>query len=98
MAGHMLTLADGTPYPVTATGTFSLQRLRLNRPPPVASRRRKLSDAESLRLLERYRNVVTVLEQLQRQHAALLEEQRALIEEQRALLRVILEREQGERR
>jgi hypothetical protein len=33
------------------------------------------------------------LEQLQRQHAALLEEQRALLQEQRALLRLLLKGE-----
>ncbi len=41
--------------------------------------------------MARYRDLVMALEQLQTQHAALLEEQRALLEEQRALLQVLLQ-------
>jgi 5-methylcytosine-specific restriction endonuclease McrA len=32
-AEHYLELDDGTIYPLTSTGTFTLKRLRLNRPP-----------------------------------------------------------------
>jgi hypothetical protein len=87
---HLLLLADGALYPITATGAFTLRRLRLNRPPLAAHRLRRQSSAEELRLLERYREVVTLLEQLHRQQAALMEEHRALLEEQRAVLRVLL--------
>ncbi len=90
IGAHLLLLADGTLYPITPTGAFTLRRLRLNRPPLAANRLRRQSQAEELRLLARYREVVTVLEQMQRQHAALLEEHRALLEEQRALLRALL--------
>jgi hypothetical protein len=90
---HLLTLADGTLYPITATAAFTIKRLRLNRPPLVAYRLRQQSRAEELRLLARYRDLVIVLEQLQRQHAALLEEQRALLQEQRALLMLLLKGE-----
>ena len=90
---HMLLLADGTLHPITATGAFTVRRLRLNRPPLAANRLRRQSQAEELRLLARYREIVTVLEQLQRQHAALLEEHRALLEEERALLRALLKSE-----
>lgn len=38
---HFFRLDDGTLYPLTATGTFTLKRLRLNRPPLVATRLRK---------------------------------------------------------
>jgi hypothetical protein len=89
---HLLTLADGTLYPVTPTGVFTLKRLRLNRPPLVAHRLRRYYRGEEQRLLTRYRDLVAVLEQLQTQHAALLEEQRALLEEQRALLTLLLKR------
>ena len=35
MGTHFLTLADGTLYPITATGEFTLRRLRLNRAPLI---------------------------------------------------------------
>ncbi len=89
-ATHLLTLADGTLYPITPTGAFTLRRLRLNRPPLIAYRLRKYHREEEYRLLARYRDLVTVLERLQTQHAALLEEQRTLLEEQRALFQLLL--------
>lgn len=89
---HLLFLADGSLHPITATGAFTLRRLRLNRPPLAAHRLRRQSRAEELRILERYREVVLLLEQLHRQQAALLEEHRALLEEQRAVLRELLKR------
>jgi hypothetical protein len=88
---HLLLLADGTLYPITATGMFTLRRLRLNRPQLTANRLRRHTRAEELRLLARYREVVAVLEQLHRQQAALLEEHHALLDAQRALLRALLE-------
>jgi hypothetical protein len=62
----------------------------LNRPPLVAYRRAKQSQSEEYRLLTRYRDLVSLLESLQQQQAALLEEHRALLEEHRALLRLML--------
>jgi hypothetical protein len=90
---HLLLLADGTLYPITATGAFTLKRLRLNRPPLVAYRLRQQSQTEEHRLLARYRDLVAVLEQLHQQQVALLEEQRALLEEQRTLLRLLVQRQ-----
>lgn len=90
MAAHLLVLADGTLFPITPTGSFTLRRLRLNRPPLVAHRLRRQSQEEGVRLLSQYRNVLTLLEQMQRQHAELLDEHRALLEEQRALLKLLL--------
>ena len=87
---HLLLLADGTLYASTPTGTFTLKRLRLNRSPLVAHRLRKHHHSEELRLLGRYRDLVAALEQLQAQHAALLEEQRTLLEELRTLLQLLL--------
>ena len=87
---HLLLLWDGTLYPITATGTITLGRLRLNRAPLTANRLRRQAQAEERRLLARYREVIALLEQLQRQQAALLGEQRALLEEQRAVLQLLL--------
>ena len=91
---HLLTLADGTLYPITPTGAFTLRRLRLNRPPLVAHRLRKHYQGEEQRLLARYQDLVMVLEQLQTQQAVLLEEQQTLLEEQRALLRLLLKQQE----
>ena len=81
---------DGTLHPLTALATFSLWRLRLNRSPLVALRRRRRLQAEEARLLAQYRDLAVVLEHLNRQQAALLEEQRRLLEEQRSLLGQLL--------
>ncbi len=90
VASHLLPLADGTLYPITQTGAFTLRRLRLNRPPLVAHRLRKHHQGEEQRILARYRGLITGLEQLQAQQAVLLEEQRTLLEEQRELLRLLV--------
>jgi hypothetical protein len=87
---HLLLLANGTLYPITATGAFTLKRLRLNRPPLVAYRVRKQGERAEYRLLTRYRDLVVILEQLHQQQAALLEEQQALLEEQRRLVQLLL--------
>jgi hypothetical protein len=86
-----LPLADGKLYPITPTGEFTLRRLRLNRPPLVAYRLRRTSLLEELRLLTRYHEVLSSLEQLSQQQAALLEEQRALLEDQRTWLKLLKE-------
>jgi hypothetical protein len=87
---HFLELEDGTLHPLTPVGTFTLQRLRLNRSPLVAYRLRKQKQAEETRLLTRYRELVNLLEQLNQQTTVLLEEQRELLREQRELLRLLL--------
>ena len=89
---HFLELDDGMLYPLTPIGTFTLKRLRLNRPPLVAYRLRKHQRERELRLLTRYREIVELLEQLQKQTATLLMEQQELLEEQRRLLRLLLRR------
>jgi hypothetical protein len=88
---HLLPLADGTLYPITAIGAFTLKRLRLNRPPLVAYRVRKQSEIAEYRLLTRYRDLVVILEQLHQQQVALLEEQQVLLEEQRRLVQLLLQ-------
>lgn len=89
---HMLALADGTVYPLTPAGAFTIRRLRLNRPPLIAYRLQQQTRAEDRRLLSELREMVALLEHLQQRHAALLDEQRALLEEQRTLLTLLLRR------
>ncbi len=87
---HFLELDDGTLHPLTAIGVFTLQRLRLNRPPLVAYRLRKHQRERELHLLARYRELVELLGHLQKQTATLLMEQQELLEEQRSLLQLLL--------
>lgn len=91
---HFIDLDDGRLHPLTPVGTFTIRRLRLNRPPLVAWRLRRLQQAAEARLLGRYRDLALLLAQLHREKAELLEEQRLLLAEQRDLLRLLL----GERR
>jgi hypothetical protein len=88
---HLLLLANGTLYPITQTGAFTLKRLRLNRPPLVAYRVRKQGEIAEYRLLTRYRDLVVIREQLYQQQVALLEEQQVLLEEQRRLVQLLLQ-------
>jgi hypothetical protein len=80
-------------HPLTATGAFTLARLRLNRPPLVANRVRRRQIREASRLLIQHRDLSHLIEQLLIQQAALIEEQRDLLEEQQAILRLLLRRE-----
>lgn len=93
MASHLLILTDGTLYPTTPVGEFTITRLRLNRPPLVAYRLGKAKRQEAALLLQRYREVIRTLEQLSTQQALLLEENRVLLEEQRHILQILLREE-----
>jgi hypothetical protein len=94
MSEHWLLLADGVLHPITKTGEFTLKRLRLNRTPLIAYRLRQRQRSEELRLLERYQEVVNLLERLQHQQGALLKEQRILLEEQGALLKLLIDQQE----
>jgi hypothetical protein len=91
---HFLKIDDGTLYPLTPVGGFTLQRLRLNRPPLVAYRLRKQQQEKELHLLARYRELIELLGQLQKHTSTLLMEQQELLEEQRKLLQLLLRKNQ----
>lgn len=91
---HFLELDDGNLLPLTPTGEFTINRLRLNRSPLVAYRLSKRKRAEEIRLLKRYKDLVQLLGQLNEQLVTLVEEQQQLLEEQRELLRFLLRRNQ----
>ena len=80
----LLLLADGRLFAITPTGEFTLARLPLNRPALVAHRARRLAQANEQHLLEQYRDVLTLLEQMQQRHASLLEDHRVLLQDQHA--------------
>ncbi len=87
---HIMLLADGTLYPLTAVGEFTIRRLRLNRSPLIAYRLQKQKQTEETQLLKRYQEVVAALEHLHTQHLILLNEHQKLLQEQRNLLRRLL--------
>jgi hypothetical protein len=86
---HFLTLQDGSYYPITTVGAFTLGRLRLNRTPLLSYRRRKQVESDERQLLARYREVLASLERLEQQYAVLLSENRGLLEQQRLLLQLL---------
>lgn len=92
-AAHFVPIEDGMLYPLTGTGRFTLQRLRLNRAPLVAYRRRQQIHADERRALQRYQDILEVLERLHAQQVSLLQEQQQLLAEQRTLLRALLDEE-----
>lgn len=87
---HLVELADGFLHPVTPTGVFTLQRLRLNRPPLVAYRSRKRQHAEEQRLLLQYGELVQVLGKLHQQLSGVVAEQQKLLRDQKVLLMRLL--------
>jgi len=90
IANHFVELVNGQLHPLTSVGTFTLKRLRLNRPLLVAHRLRKRQKKEAGQLLARYRDLSNLLEQLLTQPATLLEEQRDLLQQQQYSLELIL--------
>jgi hypothetical protein len=91
-SNHFFELDDGTLHPLTTIGTFTLRRLRLNRPPLVAYRLRQRQQTEAMQLLTRYQDLVGLLEQLNQQQSALMKEQQRLLKEQKDLLQLLVSR------
>jgi len=87
---HFLELDDGRLHPSTATGAFTVLRLRLNRPALIAHRKRKRDAAEEVRALVLYRDLVQLIAQLLIQQSALMEEQQRLLKEQQELLQRLI--------
>ncbi len=87
---HFISLADGSIYPLTATGELTLRQLRLNRPALVAYRQKIMVHTEQVRLVTRYQETIRLLEQTHAEQAALLREQQRLLEQQQQLLRLLL--------
>lgn len=89
-AEHFIELDDGILHPLSTTGVFTLQRLRLNRPPLIAYRLNKSRQAEFTRLLEQYQDALRLLDLMQKKLADLAGEQQKLLKEQRDLLKRLL--------
>lgn len=79
-------------YPLTPTGKFTIERLRLNRSPLIRNRLKRSQRAKELALLQRYSELVALLENMNGQMSLLMDEQQTLLKEQRDLLRLLLRR------
>ncbi|MEN8217598.1 MAG: HNH endonuclease [Pseudomonadota bacterium] len=90
---HFLELEDGILHPLTSKGAFTLKRLRLNRPPLVAHRLRKLQRAEEMRLLTRYQEIIELLEKMHSQLSELMKEQKKLLKEDKKWLALLLKKQ-----
>lgn len=77
---HFSLKGDGKLIPLTPTGVFTLKRLRLNRPAPVAHRLRETEREERTRQWERQAELIALLRGVLRQHETLLQEQQTLLE------------------
>src|SRR5262249_1807023 len=61
MENHLLILADGKLHPISETGRFTLQRLRLNRPALIEYRLRSRIQREEAAVLQQYRDLLQSL-------------------------------------
>ena len=91
---HFAEDAGASLIALTATGQFTLHRLRLNRPPLNANRLRRRPGRIKERLFLRLREIMRILEQLQTQHQVIVEENHTLLLEQRHLLELLLKQSQ----
>jgi len=87
---HFIEAEDGLLYPLTPTGRFTIDRLRLNRSLLVNNRKQRAQRAHELILLQRYNEMVSLLENVNKEMSLLMDEQRSLLKEQRDLLRLLL--------
>ena len=89
-SAHFLEGERGKLFPLTETGKFTIERLRLNRSPLIAYRQNRRKQQEETRLLEQYKSLVQFLEQNNDQLATQTKEQQQLLEEQRRLIQFLL--------
>ena len=91
-SNHFMELEDGRIQPLTPTGAFTIQRLRLNRPQLIEHRLAKKKALEEYQLLKRLGEIISLLSQLNAQLSLPTEEQQKLLEEQQRLLRLLIKR------
>lgn len=84
---HLVTLDDGSLYPASLAGRFTIERLRLNRPQLIDYRRRKLVAARVLSLLKTYEELTAIELPLLEQEAELSEAHRALLQDVHLLIK-----------
>jgi hypothetical protein len=89
---HFVEQEDGQLTPLTATGEFTIKRLRLNRSQLIAGRQRRQQQSQVELLLQRYQELTTLQSQLNVQLTDLAMEQQVLLKEHRKWLQIILNR------
>jgi hypothetical protein len=82
---HLLLLADGTLYPISASGRFTLQRLRLNRPELVDYRLLQTAQSNEAAVLQQHKDLLSSLKQLFDRLAETVEEHQILLRTRRAM-------------
>jgi hypothetical protein len=76
---HFVELANGALYPVTETGTFTINILHLNRPPLISYRQKTRANPAEELLLHRHNELLIKMDNLLVQQNALLEEQERIL-------------------
>jgi len=87
---HFYELDDGNLFPVTETGSFTINRLRLNREPLKTYRQYKNKIDQQHHLLSHYRELTKSLERLLNQQSQLIDEQQRLLKKQGQLLEFLI--------
>lgn len=87
---HFFESDDGMVMPLTGTGVFTIQLLRLNRPALIASRIRKRNSDLQDKAIEHLHSLVRVYEQLLEQQSDIVREQHRLLDLQRKLILQLL--------
>jgi HNH endonuclease len=93
-SANFVELENGQVVAISFQGEFTIRRLRLNRVPLVEYRMRRRQRTEQTRLLQRYRDLVSLLTQANGQLSDLVLEQQQLLQKQRDLLRILLEQQE----
>ena len=88
---HFVEAESGELLPLTQTGSFTLKKLRLNRPPLIAYRQNRRQQAEETRQLNQYKELVQLAEQANQQLLVQTEEQQKLLKEQRDIINHLLQ-------
>lgn len=87
---HFLLAPDGLIFALSEIGDFTITRLKLNRPPLVAHRRKINQQITDHEFFERTQDANKLLAQTNEQLRRVVEEQQKMLEEQQRLLKTIL--------
>ncbi len=87
---HFSVAPDGIIYAVSEIAEFTIRRLKLNRPPLVAHRRKINQQISDRKFFERTQEANKLLAQTNEELQRVVEEQQKMLEEQQRLLKTIL--------
>lgn len=89
-AEHFTVAPDGVIYALSEIGEFTILRLKLNRPPLVAHRRKINQHITDREFFERTLDANKLLAETNKKLRRVIEEQKKMLEEQQQLLKTIL--------